>query len=373
MDANQKKLKIAIIGPVAPLRGGVAQYTTSLFLALKKNADVDILSFKRLYPNFLYPGSSDKDKEIEKVPGDENNIEYLIDAYSPLSIKKAADKILSGGYDAVLIDWWTFFWQPALAYIAFRAKRKRIKTIYICHNVFGHNSNLIIRFISKKLIKKSDGYIVQSNEEADLLRNAVPQAKILLKLHPIYDHFPKAIKNSKKKGRLELLFYGFIRPYKGLTDFVDALGILNDKEIYVSIVGEIWGDRKKIEEYINKKHIPNLTTEFNYVSLKAVKYFSKADVVVLPYRSATGSGVAALAYYYEKPILGTNVGGISDVVENGKTGWLVSPNSPSELAEAIRKIDRDQARKMVANISKFCKRNSWDQMAEDVIDFINKL
>lgn len=367
---NVKRMKIAIIGPVAPFRGGIAQYTGRLYRALKKYADIDVISFKRLYPEFIYPGSSDK--EPGEAFGDE--IDYVIDAYSLVSVKKAADKIIAGGYDAVLISWWTFFWQPTLAYISRRARKQHIKTIFICHNVIDHGGNAIVRYLSKRLIGNADGHVVQSEEEAELLRNTISGAKVFKKLHPIYDHFPKAKKYPKKRGRLELLFFGFIRPYKGLNDFIKALELLNDNEIYVSIVGEVWGDKDKLEKYIKNINIPNISTDFRYVdNQKAAEYFSKADVVVLPYRFATGSGVATLAYYYGKPILGTKVGGISDAIIAGKTGWLVSPNSPQKLADIIRKIKRDQTEKMVVNISEFCKRNDWDSMAKDIIDFIGKL
>lgn len=367
---NAKRMKIAIVGPIAPFRGGISQYTDRLYRTLKKYADVDVISFKRLYPEFMYPGSSDKE------PGEAfgSEIDYIIDAYSPLSIKKAADKIIDGGYDAVLIAWWTFFWQPALAYISRRVRKKRVKTVFICHNVIDHGGNAIVRYLSKRLIGSADGYIVQSDEEAKLLKNTVSGAKVLKKLHPIYDHFPKVTKRPKKRGRLELLFFGFIRPYKGLDDFIGALELLNDKEVHVTIVGEVWGNKDKLEKYIKNRKIPNVTMDFRYVdSQKAAEYFSRADVVVLPYRFATGSGVATLAYYYGKPILGTKVGGISDVITSGKNGWLVSPNSPQELADVIRKIERDQAEKMAVYISEFCKLNNWDSMAKDTIEHIGKL
>lgn len=369
---SKRKLKVALLGPIAPYRGGIAQYSNRLFLALEKIAEVNVFSFKRQYPKWLYPGAGDKEAMPQNLKN--KNFKYLIDVYSPLSVKKTADIIIAKKCDVMIISWWTFFWQPGFAYIARRAKRKGVKVIYLCHNVFDHDSNLLIQTMSKFFLKFASGYIVHSNDQSDLLRDIFPKTKILKRLHPIYDHYPILKFKPKKRGRLELLFFGFIREYKGLYDLVDALELLNDDRVFTNVVGEVWTDKEKLTQYIKDKKIPNLETNFNYVNENLIAdYFNRADVVVMPYKSATGSGVATMAYFYRKPILASRVGGLEDVITEGKTGWLVSKNSPIELAKAIKKIDRVKTGRMQNDIAEFCKENNWDLMAKKVIEFSKEL
>ncbi len=363
------KLKVALIGPIEPYRGGIAQYNTQLHQALQDYADVKVISFKRQYPKWLYPGKDDKELDYRQTP--DSNVSYLIDAYSPLSLKKAIDNVIANKTEVVFVTWWTLFWQPGFAYLARRLRKKGIKVIYICHNVFDHDSKKIVQNTSKLFLDQTDGFIVHATEEEQLLRSLYKDMPILnTKTLPVHDGFPIAKGTLEKRGRLELLFFGFIRPYKGLDVFVDALAMLNDKDVYATVVGETWSNVNALEQEIKQKNIPNIELHLKYVSgTDAAEYFARADVTVLPYKSATGSAVASLAYFYKRPILGTRVGGLRDVVLEGKTGWLVEPDSPRALAEAIRKLGRKSAKDTEKFIAAFCKENGWKMMAKRFVDF----
>ena len=367
---NRKKNKYIIIGPAEPYKGGIAQYTTQLHNALGKYSDVKTVSFKRLYPGFLYRGQTHKISSGDNIPADHR---FLIDCYNPLSLSKTINYILKRQPDVVIIAWWTLFWQPALHFIARRLKKRNIKVVLLCHNLYDHSGRSIQKYISKKLLKAADAYIVHSTEQYRQLKLLNSNAQILKRLHPIYNQFPDLVEPVKKRGRLELLFFGLIRPYKGLDTLIAALRRLNDTEVYLTVAGESWGDKTELLNSVASL-ASNIELNLKYISDDEVpSYFKRADVVVLPYISATGSGVVALAYNYLKPVLATNVGGLRDVVIEGQTGWLIEPNSSEKLAAKISSITREDAAAMAKNIRQFNKENSWDAMAKAILNFSESL
>lgn len=367
------KKRITLLGPSHPYRGGIAQYTDSLYLALKKRADVDIVSFKRLYPAILYPGKSDKVEGVSEIK--EKNQRFILDFLSVLSWNQAIREIQKNKPDAVIIAWWTFIWQPALGYIAWRLRKKNIKVIYLCHNVTDHEESWVKRKISSATIRIANGYIIHSQDEAKKLLQIKPSAKILARAHPIYTHFPEPNKALTKRGRLDLLYFGLIRPYKGVDVLIEAMDKLNDKDVHLSIVGEVWGKDEKASLIKDIKSSPtNIDFDFRYINeQEAANYFSRADAIVLPYKSATGSGVVTLAYHYLKPVVATKVGGLKDVVLDGKTGWLVDPDSPSKLASVLQKLSREKVKGREKYIKEYCKENSWGEMAKSIDNFISDI
>jgi glycosyltransferase involved in cell wall biosynthesis len=357
---------------MAPYRGGISQYTTRLNHALAEMCDVHPISFKRQYPAWLYPGKSD----IEPDSGGarEQNIEYLLDAYSPWSWRRTADHIAQSRCDLAILNWWTSFWAPGLAYIASRLRRKGVRTAFLCHNLFDHGARGVKRFVSERLLCCADAYLVHSGEHARSLRERNPSSPVLHRLHPIYDHFPAPTNPLPRRGRLELLFFGFIRPYKGLELLVEALAKLQDHDVFLTVVGEVWGNADAMRSDLMTRGAPNLELRLEYVDwMTAANYFARADVVVLPYLSATGSGVAALAYHYRKPVLATCVGGLRDAVVEGQTGWLQPPNSADCLASAIARLRREEAASMAPLIDEFCREHSWNKMAEAICQLSRSL
>lgn len=377
-ESETKKPKIAIIGPMLPYRTGIAQYTSQLHQALGKITDVQAYSFVRQYPGWLYPGSSDYKltPDMQREP----DVHYSIDVYNPLTWRSTVDDIVKSGCDIAVLDWWTLFWQPGFTYMTRRLKKHGVKTVYLCHNLFNHKTGGMMGAVDSVMskaaiwmLRQADAYVVQSSEKEAQLRALKPGAEVLFRLHPIYDRFPAPSHELPKRGRLELLFFGLLRPYKGFDILLDALAKLRDTELYVTVAGQPWGDVEALQKRINDAAIPNLELHLEYVSDEdAADYFARADVLVAPYRSATGSGVVAVSYHYGKPVLATAVGGLKDAVIPGKTGWLIEPNSPDALAQAIQQLDRAEAQQMEPAIREFCRENNWDNMARAICDLADK-
>lgn len=366
------KQKIALVGPTFPYRGGIAQYNTQLHHSLADICELTTLSFAKLYPKFLYPGATDIEHGAEgkKEPG----VEYTIHVYKPWTLFRAAKAIEKSGAEVALLNWWTLIWQPGIAFLAWLLRKKGVKVVYICHNVFDHDGGGFKKKISKALLRFADGYIVHSTGDEKTLKSFYKKPILNTKVLPVYSQNTVRAKNITKRGRLELLFFGFIRPYKGLEDLVLALATLNDKKVYLTVAGEAWISAKELEEKIKSFGAPNIETRFEYVDEKeAARYFERADVVVLPYKQNTASAVAALAYNYKKPILATKVDGLSDAIMDGSTGWLVKPNSPDILAKKIGAITRKEAQSKNSGIEAFCKEHSWDALATQVANFAEEV
>lgn len=360
------KKMIVLIGPIAPFRGGIAQYNTQLHKALKKKVELKTYSFKRLYPKILYPGKSDKEPDVKSIPC----VEYTLDFFSPLSVSRSIKIISKSEPDLVLITWWTLIWQPAMAYFAWRLKSKGIKTTYICHNLVDHDSNWATKQVARLLLRQAEYYVLHATDEEKALKKIKPSAKTInTKSLPIYNTYPVAQNKLKKRGRLELLFFGFIRPYKGLDILLKALGNLEDKQVYLTVIGEPWNNKEDIISMVKNNKLEDRTDLLlEYVDdQKAASYFERADVVVLPYKNATGSAVASLAFHYKKPVIASRVGGLKDVVKKGKTGWLVSPGSVQDLANTIKTVTRKDAHNTKQPISIFCEQHSWEALAEKIV------
>lgn len=370
---KKPKKKIALIGPTDPYRGGVAQYTTQLHRALRDRSELTTISFKRQYPTWLYPSKTYTEPSPSEL--NEEGVEYLIDAYNPLSWRRAADMIVRNECSLVILDWWTLFWQPGFVYIVRRLRKKGVKTVYLCHNIKDHKTGGFMGFIdslatklSEWMFKQADAYIVQSSEHKVLVKNLCPQAEVILCIPPIYSQFPVATKSLPKRGRLELLFFGFIRPYKGLEVLMKALAELNDHEVYLTVVGEPWGRLDEVRRRLLEFGVPNVQFELRYVDdHEAANYFKRADIVVLPYLSATGSAVVALAYNYGKPVIATSVGGLKDAVINEQTGWLIKEGSSEALVDIVGRLGRREANLLEPMIESFCKKHSWDGMAKRIL------
>lgn len=331
--------RLALIGPVTPFRGGIAHYTTELHRALSPRCTLHTISFRRQYPTWLYPGKNDREpgNECRREP----HVAYQLDAFEPWTWFATSRRILERGCELAIIDWWTMFWAPALALIAQRLRASGVPVAFVCHNLSDHDGGLLARVLGNGLLGCADAYVVHAKTAAEELRARFPHKPVLACPHPTYDRFPPADDTLPRRGRLELLFFGFIRPYKGLETLVQALAMLDDHEVYLTVAGEPWCAPAELRERIGSRGVPNVELHLDYVDAAAVaSFFSRADLVVLPYHSATGSGVAAIAQHYDRPVLATCVGGLPDVVEEGRTGYLVEPDSATQLADRLATITR---------------------------------
>lgn len=358
--------RIALIGPVLPFRGGIAQYTTRLHRALAAESTLLTISYHRQYPAWLYPGKSDR--EPGKASYSEPGVEYILDAMNPLSWRRAVRNVTENRCDLAVFDWWTLFWAPAIALMAHSLRRRGVRVAFLCHNLFDHGSGMVKRKLARLLLSPADTYLVHSTEQKKTLESTFPGKTVVMHPIPPYDQFPPSCARLPKRGRMELLFFGFIRPYKGLDALVDALARLDDPQVYLTVVGEPWVPADELRKHIGAKRAPNIELHLDYVDdTHAAEFFGRADLVVLPYLSASGSAVAAMAFHYDCPILATRTGGFPDVITEGETGFLVAPGAVEELADAIRQLTRTQLAGMRLNVHEQKVRFTWDSLANALI------
>ncbi|TGL61458.1 glycosyltransferase family 4 protein [Leptospira sarikeiensis] len=367
--ANHKK--IALLGPITPYRGGIAQYNTFLRRSLAQVSDLHTISFKRQYPKFLYPGESDIDP-FSNVK--ELHVNYMLDALNPFSLLKVAKYIIKNEIDTVILTWWTLFWAPGFALIAYLARRKKIPVVFICHNLTDHGAKGLKKRITEFLLSTANGFIVHSSEHAAILKSKFPSKPVLKIYIPSYDEFTAPKGTLKKRGRLELLFFGFIRPYKGLDILFNALSQLNDPEIFLTVVGETWESKETLYESVKDLNLKNIELYLSYTKEEQLaEFFERSDAIVLPYRSASGSAVAAVAYRYDCPIIATRVGGLVDIVRDGETGFLVEPGSSESLAETLKAVSRKKLAALKGPIREFKKELTWEHVAEKILGFTSEL
>ena len=343
--------KIIIIGSAYPLRaGGVASFNERLARAFQENGDdVTIYTFSLQYPGFLFPGTSQYSSE----PAPEGiKIKVCINSINPLNWIRIGNELKKMKPDIVVVRYWLPFMAPCLGTILRRIKTNNYtKTISIADNVIPHEKGPGDKPFTKYFIKPVDAFITMSENVMKDLRSFTNKPATQT-VHPLYDNFGEQVDKASAKKYLGIdaneniiLFFGFIRKYKGLDLLIEAMYILkqNQREetrnLKLLIAGEFYDDRKIYEELINKLNIRDqLILKTDFIRDSEVKYYlSAADFVIQPYRDATQSGVTPLAYHFEKPMLVTNVGGLAALVPNGKVGLVCEPNA-QDIASHILKL-----------------------------------
>jgi len=352
--------RIVVVGPVLPYRGGIAQYNTLLAREFAGHGDhAGFFSFSRQYPQWLYPGDGDRDPSFADHV--EPGVHYTIDSINPLTWWRTAREIAEQAPALVVFHWWTVFWAPCFMTMIGLLKRRGLRVALICHNLVDHDASGLKAVLSRLVIGMADAYLVHSSEHAEILTREWPGKTVAQHPIPVYGHYPQARGTLTKRGRLELLFFGFIRPYKGLDVLLQALDALADKDVYLTVVGEHWGDAEAMVE--EAARIPNIELHLRYMSdAEAAEHFERADFVVLPYKAATPSAVASVAYHYDTPIIASRVSGLIDVVVDGQTGVLVSPRDHLALADAIRSSSRTQARQLMTGVRAYKQTHGWDSL-----------
>ena len=371
-------MRIVLIGPTYPFRGGISHYTTLLFRHLKKRHDTLFISFSRQYPKVLFPGKTDKDPSEEKIR--EAGALPLIDSMNPLTWLNAAFKIVRNRAELVILPWWVSFWAPQFWIISTLVKHlSRAKILYLCHNLVEHESRWIDKILTKVVLSTGDYFIVHSEGERRDLLTMFPGASVQKSPHPTYEVFnskPFDSRRIKEKYGLQgniILFFGFVREYKGLRYLIEALPqVLSEIDVTLLVVGEFWRDKDKYLRLIKEKNVESAVVIVDkYVPNEEIgSYFSAADLVVQPYISDTGSGVIQTAFGFNKPVIATKVGSLSEVVQDGKTGFLVPPRDPDGLASAILRFFREDKSEEFSNkIREESHRFSWEKMVGLIENF----
>lgn len=368
-------MKIIIIGPVYPYKGGISHYTGLMAKQLSKENDVQVVSFKKQYPKLLYK-KEQKDNQNDSFKYD--NTKFLLNTINPLSYIKTARYLKKEKPDLLIFKWWHPFFAPSYWLVLKRLGKKKPKTVFLCHNVLPHEKFPFQKSLTKAVLKKGDAYIVHSElEEANL--------KLLIK-NPVYKKIPLATFNlfsltdiSKKEARNSLnlkqedkimLFFGFIREYKGLKHLIRAMPqiVSSFSDIKLLIVGEFFeGNKNEYLELIKSTGCENSIILYDgYIPDKEVeKYFKACDVVVLPYESATQSGIVQIAYSFNKPVIATSVGGLPEVVIDSKTGYLVPPCDSKSLTDAIISFyENNKSDEFEENIKEEADKYSWEKLSD---------
>lgn len=369
-------MKIALLSPFYPYRGGIAQFSDRLYEELAREHEVRAFSFSRLYPDFLFPG---KTQYVEGESAEHSERNFLpavcrcLDSINPFSYQKTVHFIEKFQPDVLIIAYWMPFFAPAYGHIAQRLKNKT-KIISLLHNAIPHEPHFWDKPLAKLLFNRSHAFMVMSEVvKADLLR-IKPGARYALHPHPLYDHFGERMGKEEARNQLHLsldkktlLFFGLIRDYKGLDLLIDAMSFLDDS-YQLLIAGEAYGSFDKYQEQINQSSAKERIRVINrYISDKEVPtFFSAADVLILPYKSATQSGVVPLAYHFDIPIVATDVGGLKTAIEEANTGVVCLPESAS-LACGVDELFARGKEEFVKNIQLEKKNLSWESFAKTLL------
>lgn len=363
---------IVLIGPVYPYKGGISHYTGLMYQALSKKYHVEMVSFKMQYPKLLFKKEQkDYSNDMFKI----QNTKYWIHTANPCNWIHTAKKIRNMHPDLIIVQWWHPYFAPC--YKIMMGLLKGYKKLFVCHNVFPHERFPLDRKLVKMALKTGNRYIVQSKMDANDLKSIISNPIFKQTVHPTYNAF-KFEDMSKEKGRellklsnedKVLLFFGFVREYKGLKHLINALPHVLDKisGIKLLIVGDFGDDKQDYLDLIAEKQVESsIEIHDGYIPDKEVeKYFAASDLVVLPYESATQSGIVQIAYGFEKPVIVTNVGGLPDVVTDGKTGYVVEPKNPDALAKAIVEFFVGKKEELfIQNVRSEAYKFSWDRMVE---------
>lgn len=373
-------MKILFVAPAYPLRGGIAQFTALLFNRIKERGhSAKIISFKRQYPKIFFPGKTQLESGPPTIPVES---EPIIDSLNPFSWIKAAFRIRKYKPNMLIFMFWMPFFAPCYGSICWLIKLfNNIKILYICHNIIPHEKKLGDIALTRYAFKKADYFIVQSDVVKQDLLKIIPEANYKKIPHPLYDIFGEACDKNKAKKEIGLydkriiLFFGYVRAYKGLDLILKAMPeILKSINVKLAVVGEFYEQEENYRKLLKELNIEkNVFIHSNFIANEKVNlYFSASDVVVLPYKSATQSGIVPLAYHLNKPCIVTDVGGLAEVVVHNKTGFVVKSQDPKELANAvIRFYLENKEEEFSKNINDEKKIYSWENLISAIESFVN--
>lgn len=374
-----------IVGPAHPLRGGgMSTFNERLAMAFQEAGDeVEIVSFSLQYPSFLFPGKS----QFTNEPAPQGiTIKSLINSVNPVSWVRTGNYIRRQKPDLVIFRFWLPFMGPALGTIACLIRRNRYSRILaITDNVVPHEKRPGDVPFTKYFLSACHGFLTMSRAVQQDLQRFEPNKPNVYLPHPLYDNFGHAESKAEACAALKLdpeakylLFFGFIRSYKGLDLLLEAMAIPALQaipDLKLLIAGEFYEEAKPYRDLIEKHGLQDrLVLRTDFIPNAEVRhYFCAADLVVQPYRHATQSGVTQVAYHFDKPMVVTNVGGLSELVPHGKVGYVVEPNPEAIAAAILDFYTSAKAEEFTQNISRYKERFSWSRFVEAVYELGEKV
>jgi len=378
-------MRWALVGPLHPYRGGIAHYGALLARELAGADEVAAFNYRRLYPGLLFPGRTQYDASASPfaLPAPR-----LLDSLDPLSWRRTALAIAAAAPDAVLCHWWQPFFGPALGGVLGGLARRApaCRRVLLCHNVLPHERSRLDLLFARRAFARAEGFLVHSESDAAALRALLPGARLRVHPHPSYDAFaaeaptPAAARAALgiAPGVRVLLFFGYVRAYKGLDLALRALAQLRDEDpaLTLLVVGEFYEPRARTEALIEElglRHRVRIVDRY-VPNEEVARYFQAADLVLQPYRSATQSGIAQIALACGRPVLATRVGGLPEQIEDGVSGLLVPPEAPAALAAAIRRyFAEDLATRLAPGIAAARMRFAWSGLASALRGLVSEL
>jgi len=373
--------KVIIIGPAFPFRGGIANFNNSLAKEYHNRGDqVVIYSFSLQYPSFLFPGTT----QYESGEAPKNlKIKTLINSINPINWINVACKINIEKPDYVIVRYWLPFMAPCLGTIA-RLLNRRIKIIAITDNIIPHEKRIGDTLLTRYFIRSCDAFVSLSESVLDDLSTFSDSVFKKFIPHPIYDVFGDKISKEKALENLglnikdkHLLFFGFVRKYKGLDLMLQAMSDSRIIEFGIKLIiaGEFYDDKTEYTNMITDLGIDkNIIMKSNFIPADKVKdYFCAADMITQTYHNATQSGVTQIAYSFDRPMLVTNVGGLAEIVPHNKVGYVTSKN-PTEIADAIIDFYTNNKEEEFSNNTRLeKKRFSWKFFVRELDELMNSV
>lgn len=369
-------MKIIIVGTAHPYRGGLAAFNERLALQFQQEGhDVEVYTFTLQYPKMLFPG---KTQYTDDPAPAGLTIHRRINSVNPINWIRVGRELRKKNPDVVVFAYWMSFMAPAFGTIA-RYLKKPTRCIALVHNMIPHEPNILDKILPPYFVGAMDGFtalsqsVVKDIEKYD--HKGTPKCWAP---HPIYDHYGDRIDKGEARRRLGLnaegryvLFFGFIRDYKGLDLLIDAFGDprLQDMGVRLVVAGEFYGDSKPYLDRIHALDIDDRVVLHNdYIPESQVGlYFCAADIVAQPYKTATQSGVTQVAFHFEKPMLVTNVGGLPEIVPDGKIGYVVEPDAQAIADALVRFYQEGREAEFTEGVREEKKKYAWSRMTEAVL------
>ncbi|WP_407521221.1 glycosyltransferase family 4 protein [Lacibacter sp. MH-610] len=368
-------MRIIIIGPAHPLRGGLASYNERLARQFQNEGhDVTIYTFSLQYPGFLFPGTTQYSSEPK--PSD-LKIEIKINSINPFNWLAVGNELKEIKPDIIVVRYWLPFMGPALGTILRRVKKNQnTKIICIADNIIPHEKRIGDVPFTRYFVKAVDGFVTMSDKVLNDLQQFATDAPAQFVPHPLYDNFGEKISRTEARAHLNLppdsflfLFFGFIRKYKGLDLLLEAVAHLKkqNQNFKVLIAGEFYEDRKVYDELIGQLSIhEQLILKTDFIRDSEVKYYlCAADAVVQPYRNATQSGVTPLAYHFEVPMIVTNVGGLPALVPHNKVGLVCEPNAEA-IAQTMLQMQQLGTTGFLPGLQEEKKKYAWSNITRAI-------
>ena len=378
---NTRSLKIFIIGPAFPLRGGPAQFNENLCLELNKEGhDAQIISYKLQYPNFLFPGSSQFEKSGSAPLG--IKIHTILNTINPFNWLMVARFIRKQKPDFILFRYWLPFFGPCLGTIG-KLVKSHTKVLALTDNIIPHEKRIGDHVFTKYFVKNCDGFIAMSKVVLNDLSIFTQNLNKAYSPHPMYENYGDAISIDLARKKLNLnphdkiiLFFGLIRHYKGLDILLEALAApeIKNQGVKLLIAGEFYDDKNFYLQLIKKLKLQDhVIVHDKFIPNDEVRdYFCASNLVAQTYRNATNSGVTMVGYFYEKPMLVTNVGGLSEIVPNEVCGYVVENNCALISEKVVDFFANNRENEFVKNVKIEKKKYEWTEFINSLLTLYNR-